>query len=39
MLKMLILLNNMQARTVGINQIWNVYMPNLERDANENVGF
>ena len=39
MLKMLILLYNMRALMVEINQIRNVYMPNLEHDANENVWF
>ena len=34
-LKMLILLYNMHARMVGINQIRNTYMRHLRRDANE----
>ncbi len=38
-LKMFVLLFNMQARMVGINQIRNAYMRHLERDANEDVWF
>ena len=38
-LKMLILLYNMRARMVGINQIRNTYMRHLTRDANEDVFF
>jgi hypothetical protein len=38
-LKMLILLYNMRARMVGINQIRNTYMRHLMRDANEDVFF
>ena len=38
-LKMFVLLYNMQAQMVGIDQIRNVYMSNLERDANKNVWF
>jgi len=34
-LKLMILLYNYRARTVGVNQIRNTYMPNLEIDANE----
>ncbi len=34
MMKMMILLYNFRARLVGINQIKNVYMPNLIQDAN-----
>jgi hypothetical protein len=34
-LKMLVLLFNLRARKVGINQIRSVYMPNLERNAND----
>jgi DDE superfamily endonuclease len=34
-LKMLLLLYNLRARKVGINQIKNVYMANLTRNANE----
>ena len=33
-LKMMILLYNLRARKVGINQIKSVYMPDLEHDAN-----
>ena len=35
MLKMCILLYNLRARRVGINQILNTYMPNLRTDANQ----
>ena len=38
-LKMYVLLYNLRARTVGINQIRNVYMPYLDLDASENVLF
>jgi hypothetical protein len=38
-MKMFVLLYNMRARMVGINQIWNTYMPHLLRDANEDVWF
>jgi hypothetical protein len=38
-LKMFVLLYNMQARMVGINQIRNTYMRHLLRDANEDVFF
>jgi hypothetical protein len=38
-LKMLILLYNMHARMVGINQIRNTYMRHLTQDANEDVFF
>jgi hypothetical protein len=38
-LKMFVLLFNMQARMVGINQIRNTYMRHLERDTNEEVWF
>jgi hypothetical protein len=38
-LKMMVLLYNMWARMVGINQIRNTYMPHLMRDANEDVSF
>ena len=38
-LKMMVLLYNMRARMVGINQILNTYMPRLMWDANENVNF
>jgi hypothetical protein len=38
-LKMFVLLYNMRARMVGINQIRNTYMKYLERDANEDVRF
>jgi hypothetical protein len=34
-LKMMLLLYNLRARKVGINQIKNVYMDNLERNAND----
>ena len=33
-MKMIIVLYNLQAQCVGINQILNMYMPELERDAN-----
>jgi hypothetical protein len=36
---MLILLYNMHARMVGINQIRNTYMRHLTQDANEDVFF
>ena len=32
---MMILLYNLRARKVGFNQIKNVYMPDLEHDAND----
>ena len=38
-LKMFVLLYNMRARMVGINQIRNTYMPHLERDVNEDIRF
>jgi hypothetical protein len=38
-LKMLVLIFNMRARMVGINQIQNTYMKYLTRDANEDVVF
>ena len=38
-LKMLVLIYNMRARMVGINQIRNTYMPHLNRDANNDVQF
>ncbi len=38
-LKMFVLLYNMRARMVGINQIINTYMKYLERNANEDVRF
>jgi hypothetical protein len=38
-LKMMVLLYNMWAWMVGINQIRNTYMPHLMRDANEDVSF
>jgi hypothetical protein len=38
-LKMFILLYNLWARMVGINQIRNTYMPHLQRNANEDVMF
>jgi hypothetical protein len=38
-LKMMVLLYNMRAQMVEINQIRNTYMPNLERDANKGVFF
>ena len=37
-LKLFVLLFNMRARMVGINQIKNVYMANLNRDAEEILG-
>ena len=33
-MKMIIVLYNLKAQCVGINQILNMYMPELERDAN-----
>ena len=38
-LKMLVLIYNMRARMVGINQIRNMYMKYLMQDANEDVAF
>jgi hypothetical protein len=38
-LEMLMLLYNMHARMVGINQIRNTYMKHLTRDANKDVLF
>jgi hypothetical protein len=38
-LKMLVLIYNMRARMVGINQIRNTYMPHLMQDANHDVQF
>jgi hypothetical protein len=38
-LKMMVLLYNMRARMVGINQIRNTYMRHLTRDANKDVFF
>jgi len=38
-LKMFVLLYNMRARMVGINQIRNTYMKYLECNANEDVRF
>jgi hypothetical protein len=38
-LKMFVLLYNMQAKMVGINPIQNTYMRHLERDTNEDVWF
>jgi hypothetical protein len=38
-LKMLVLLYNMRARMVGINQIRNTYMKHLTRNANEDLLF
>ena len=38
-LKMFVLLYNLRARMVGINQIRNTYMPHLQRNANEDVMF
>jgi hypothetical protein len=38
-LKMFVLLYNMQVRMVGINQIQNMYMRHLERNGNEYVWF
>ena len=37
MLKLMVLLFNMRAQMVGINQIRNVYMPQLNRSANEYI--
>ena len=36
-MKMFVLLYNMRARMVGINQIRNTYMPHLNRNANEDI--
>jgi hypothetical protein len=33
-MKLMVLLFNLRSRLVGINQIWNVYMPYLDRSAN-----
>jgi len=38
MMKLMILLFNLRARQVGINQILNVYMPALIMDVNEIYG-
>ena len=38
-LKLFLLLYNMRARMVGINQIRSTYMPHLDRDANTDVWF
>jgi hypothetical protein len=38
-LKMFVMLYNIPARMVGINQIQNTYMPHLECYANEDVWF
>ena len=38
MLKVVVLIYNLRARMVEINQIRNVYMPQLERDALEIMG-
>ena len=38
-LKMLVLIYNMRARMVGINQIRNTYMKYLLQNANEDVAF
>jgi len=38
LMKMLCLLYNLRARSVGINQIKNVFMKQLEEDANNEVG-
>jgi len=38
-MKMFVLLYNMRARMVGINQIQNTYMPHLLRNANEDIWF
>ncbi len=38
-LKMFVLLYNLQARMVGVNQIRNTYMSHLQRNANEDVMF
>ena len=35
MLKMVVLLNNLRARMVGINQIKNIYMLQLERSVHD----
>ncbi len=37
--KMLVLIYNMHARMVGINQIWNTYMKHLDQNANTDVFF
>ena len=37
-MKMITLIYNMRARMVGINQIRNVYMKHLDRDAAEELG-
>ena len=34
-MKMMLMLYNLRARKVGINQILNTYMPHLNRDTNE----
>ena len=34
-IKMMVLIYNLCARMVGINQIWNFFMPQLEIDAEE----
>ena len=38
-MKMFILLYNLHARMVGINQIQNAYMKHLTQDANEDIWF
>jgi hypothetical protein len=38
-LKMYVLLYNMHARMVGIDQIWNTYISHLMRNANKDVFF
>ena len=38
LMKMLCLLYNLRARSVGINQIKNVFMKQLEEDANNEFG-
>ena len=38
LMKMLCLLYNLPTRSVGINQIKNVFMKHLEEDANNEVG-
>ncbi len=38
LMKMLCLLYNLRTRSVGINQIKNVFMKQLEEDANNEVG-
>jgi hypothetical protein len=38
-MKMFVLLYNMRARMVGINQIRNTYMPHLLHSANEDIRF